>query len=166
MPGLLEAGWDYHTYRLGKEADERSFEEQCREVIDTILHHENGWPFKEPVDKEKVKDYYDMVKNPIDLESIKKKLANSCNSRLESSVIGGNIITGSALEEEVKVPKITRRKDTNKEDGNDQDTVKNAHGVNMDPYTCMSDFKADIKLMFDNARLYNKPETIYFKYAE
>jgi len=37
--------------------------------------------------------------------------------------------------------------------------------VNMEPYECMNDFKADIKLMFDNARIYNKTDTIYYKYA-
>ena len=32
-------------------------------------------------------------------------------------------------------------------------------------YTCMEEFKADIKQIFDNARLYNQKETIYYKYA-
>ena len=40
-----------------------------------------------------------------------------------------------------------------------------AFGVNMEPYACMDDFKADIKLMFSNARMYNKTDTIYYKYA-
>ena len=84
VEGLTEAGWDYQTYKMGTESDERGFEEQCREVIELIWHHENGWPFHAPVDREKVNDYYNMIKNPIDLESIKKKLALSCEPAAES----------------------------------------------------------------------------------
>ena len=36
----------------------------------------------------------------------------------------------------------------------------------MDPYTCMDDFRADIKQIFDNARTYNSKETIFYKYAQ
>lgn len=32
-------------------------------------------------------------------------------------------------------------------------------------YQTMDEFKADIKLMFENARIYNQAETIYYKYA-
>ena len=36
----------------------------------------------------------------------------------------------------------------------------------MSQYTCMDDFRADIKLIFDNARTFNSKETIYYKYAQ
>ena len=36
----------------------------------------------------------------------------------------------------------------------------------MDQYTCMDDFKADIKQIFENARIYNAKETIFYKYAQ
>jgi hypothetical protein len=32
-------------------------------------------------------------------------------------------------------------------------------------YNNMDEFKQDLRLMFDNARIYNNPETIYYKYA-
>ena len=38
--------------------------------------------------------------------------------------------------------------------------------INMDQYTCMDDFKADIKQIFENARIYNAKETIFYKYAQ
>ena len=38
--------------------------------------------------------------------------------------------------------------------------------VNMDPYTCMDDFRSDIKQIFENARTYNAKETIFYKYAQ
>ena len=62
IPGLAEAGWDKATYLTEKQADERSFEEQCTEVLEMLLQHENSWPFRKPVDHEKVRDYYDVIK--------------------------------------------------------------------------------------------------------
>ena len=36
----------------------------------------------------------------------------------------------------------------------------------MTRYSCMDDFRADIKKIFDNARIYNTKETIFYKYAQ
>lgn len=59
--GLRDAGWDEQTYLREKQADERSFEEQCTEVLDVLMQHENSWPFRKPVDREKVRDYYEVI---------------------------------------------------------------------------------------------------------
>lgn len=40
------------------------------------MEHENSWPFRKPVDQKKVPDYYDVIKNPMDLETAQKKLKN------------------------------------------------------------------------------------------
>ena len=44
-------------------------------MLDVLFQHENSWPFRKPVDKEKVRDYYDVIKNPMDLETVQKKVA-------------------------------------------------------------------------------------------
>ena len=45
--------------------------------------------------------------------------------------------------------------------------VEDANGQpDMKDYTCMDDFRHDIKLIFDNARTYNSKETIFYKYAQ
>ena len=36
--------------------------------------HENSWPFRKPVDRDKVRDYYEVIKRPMDLETIQKKV--------------------------------------------------------------------------------------------
>ena len=74
IAGLAEAGWNKTNYLREKQADERSFEEQCNEVLELLFQHENSWPFRKPVDSEKVKDYYTVIKRPMDLETVQRKV--------------------------------------------------------------------------------------------
>jgi len=43
-------------------------------VLEVLFQHENSWPFRKPVDKDKVRDYYDVIKKPMDLETVKEKV--------------------------------------------------------------------------------------------
>ena len=74
IPALMQSGWTQEKYQQEKLADERSFEEQCQEIIDFLGQHENSWPFRKSVDREKVRDYYEVIKRPMDLETIQKKV--------------------------------------------------------------------------------------------
>lgn len=49
---------------------------QCEGLVNKLLQHKNGWVFAEPVDPVKwnVPDYFDVVKHPMDLGTVKKKL--------------------------------------------------------------------------------------------
>lgn len=38
------------------------------------MDHDNSWPFRKPVDAKKVPDYYDIIKDPMDLEKIQTNL--------------------------------------------------------------------------------------------
>ncbi len=117
--GLVEAGWDEATYLKEKQADERSFEEQCNEVLDVLVAHENSWPFRKAVDREKVRDFYDVIKQPMDLESVQKKVERTVRVRSGEKLLPTEL-------EEMKEASV---------DGK----------VDMRPYGGMEDFKADIK---------------------
>ncbi|XP_047309643.1 transcription factor GTE10-like [Impatiens glandulifera] len=49
---------------------------QCEGLVNKLLQHRNGWVFAEPVDPVKwnIPDYFDVVKHPMDLGTVKKKL--------------------------------------------------------------------------------------------
>lgn len=54
--------------------------EGCSRILAEILKPKNrkiAWPFLEPVDKNLVPDYYDIIKSPMDISTIKKKLSDS-----------------------------------------------------------------------------------------
>ncbi|KAG2393321.1 hypothetical protein C9374_006852 [Naegleria lovaniensis] len=45
-----------------------------REVLEKVKKNEYSWPFLVPVDANEVPDYYDVIKNPMDLSSIEQRL--------------------------------------------------------------------------------------------
>ena len=51
-----------------------------------LFQHENSWPFRKPVDKEKVRDYYEVIKHPMDLESVQKKVNEGIKPRSQEEV--------------------------------------------------------------------------------
>lgn len=77
IPGLKEAGWTQQAYEQAKEGEEKTFEEQCQEILKIVHRNDNSWPFREPVDPKKVPDYYDIIKEPMDLLKIQNNLEES-----------------------------------------------------------------------------------------
>lgn len=73
IPGLAEAGWNEEDYKNSVE-DEKTFEEHWEFIVNKLKTHKSSWPFLKPVNSEDVDDYYDVIKDPIDLETISKKI--------------------------------------------------------------------------------------------
>ncbi|KAJ4968799.1 hypothetical protein NE237_015500 [Protea cynaroides] len=85
IPGLREAGWTpdqwgYSRFRalLGASADSASYRQTLTSFMRSLLKimhdHPDAWPFKEPVDAREVPDYYDVIKDPMDLKTMSKRL--------------------------------------------------------------------------------------------
>ena len=45
----------------------------CKEILNRLKRSSNSVPFKEPVDASQVPDYYEVIKNPMDLSTMKSK---------------------------------------------------------------------------------------------
>lgn len=73
IPGLQEAGWNEEDYKNSVE-DEKTFEQHCIFIIEKLKTHKSAWPFLKPVSREEVSDYYDVITNPIDLQTITKRV--------------------------------------------------------------------------------------------
>lgn len=44
-----------------------SFYKSCEKILELLKTHKSAWPFRDPVKREEVPDYYDIIKEPIDL---------------------------------------------------------------------------------------------------
>ncbi len=74
IKGIAEAGWVPEDYEELKRTEERSFQIQCQNIYESMMKHKDIWPFKDPVSKEDVPNYYDIIKDPIDMRKIEEKI--------------------------------------------------------------------------------------------
>ncbi|KAA0052431.1 histone acetyltransferase GCN5 [Cucumis melo var. makuwa] len=83
IPGLKEAGWTpdqwgFSRYRALNSADGISNQKHLtafmRSLLKSMHDHVDAWPFKEPVDSRDVPDYYEIIKDPVDLKTMSKRV--------------------------------------------------------------------------------------------
>lgn len=84
IPGIKAAGWtpgqssSVRLRLLNSTSDgppsRQSLHTFMRSLLRGVLEHQDSWPFKEPVDARDVPDYYDIIKDPIDLKTMSKRL--------------------------------------------------------------------------------------------
>ncbi|OQS00052.1 histone acetyltransferase [Thraustotheca clavata] len=78
VPGVREAGWSQtiiRNNRIGREPG--SLKAQLQTLWKSLSNHRSAWPFHEPVDTTLVIDYLDIVKKPIDLSAIQKRIEDN-----------------------------------------------------------------------------------------
>ncbi|MCD7448290.1 hypothetical protein HAX54_040403 [Datura stramonium] len=63
-----------HDIELGKFSNQ--ILKNCRALLERLMKHKHGWVFNQPVDTEGLglHDYFDIIKNPMDLGTVKSKL--------------------------------------------------------------------------------------------
>ena len=77
IPGMKNSGWTYEDYQKQLEYEKDgniNFISQCRNIIIKLKSNKNSWPFKEPVNTQQVPDYYETIKEPMDLQTLEKGL--------------------------------------------------------------------------------------------
>ncbi|KAL3531283.1 hypothetical protein ACH5RR_010605 [Cinchona calisaya] len=83
IPGLREAGWTpeqygHSQYKMVNSSEgvsnQKSMTAFMRSLIKVMHDHPDAWPFKEPVDAREVPDYYEVIKDPIDLKTLLKRV--------------------------------------------------------------------------------------------
>ena len=75
IKGLIESGFTFNEFiKIQSLPTGGSFQNSCLKILDQLTNHKASWPFLYPVKKEEVPDYFDIIKNPIDFQSIKEKV--------------------------------------------------------------------------------------------
>lgn len=80
IPGMVQAGWTLNDLMAatgqGKEADRQkaALKSELLGMVRKIEEQQYSWPFREPVDTSVVPDYLDVIKEPIDLSTIDKRI--------------------------------------------------------------------------------------------
>jgi len=80
VPGMIEAGWTIAdliaTTGQGKDLDraKNALKSELMAIVRKVEDQQFSWPFREPVDTNEVKDYLEIIKEPIDLLTIDKRI--------------------------------------------------------------------------------------------
>mmetsp|Transcript_30058 Transcript_30058/g.54357 ORF Transcript_30058/g.54357 Transcript_30058/m.54357 type:complete len:442 (-) Transcript_30058:61-1386(-) len=80
IPGVAEAGWTMQDLLAAtgsaKDGDRQknALKSDLLAIVRKVDEQQFAWPFREPVDTQEVMDYLDVVKEPIDLSTIDKRV--------------------------------------------------------------------------------------------
>ena len=73
-----------HRQSLGGDAsDKHKWAVPCKRVLNDLMRHQMAWPFLKPVDPMHVPGYYDVIKDAIDLGTIKTRLERGMYDDIE-----------------------------------------------------------------------------------
>lgn len=50
------------------------FQSSCMHILERLVEFKSSWPFLQSVKKEEVPDYYDVVKDPMDFQTMREKI--------------------------------------------------------------------------------------------
>ncbi|KAK9067590.1 hypothetical protein SSX86_011701 [Deinandra increscens subsp. villosa] len=83
IPGLREAGWTpdqwgHSRFRYFNASPDGTLNQKLtgfmRSILKALLDHADAWPFKDPVDVRDVPDYYDIIRDPMDLKTMSRRV--------------------------------------------------------------------------------------------
>ncbi|EPZ30849.1 Acyl-CoA N-acyltransferase domain-containing protein [Rozella allomycis CSF55] len=83
IPGILKAGWTKEMSLHAETTRKGKLYDFIKHMIIELQNDPSAWPFLEPVSKDEVPDYYDLIKDPMDLSTVEKNLESGKYSKLE-----------------------------------------------------------------------------------
>ncbi|GAV53214.1 hypothetical protein ZYGR_0AI04980 [Zygosaccharomyces rouxii] len=92
IPGLKEAGWTPEMDQLAQIPKRGPHYAAMQNVLTEMQNHAAAWPFLQPVNKEEVPDYYDFIKEPMDLSTMEMNLNNNRYDKMEEFVYDARLI--------------------------------------------------------------------------
>jgi histone acetyltransferase len=83
----VEAGWTPEMSKLTEKVRKGRLYEFLRPLLTEIQNHPSAWPFLEPVNGQEVVDYYDVIKDPMDLKTMEEKLEGEVYQNIDQFII-------------------------------------------------------------------------------
>ncbi|CCH60454.1 hypothetical protein TBLA_0C06610 [Henningerozyma blattae CBS 6284] len=92
IPGLKEAGWTPEMDKLAQQPKRGPHYAAIQNILTEIQNHASAWPFLQPVNKEEVPDYYEVIKEPMDLSTMEIKLENNRYEKMEDFIYDAKLV--------------------------------------------------------------------------
>ncbi|POV98518.1 hypothetical protein PSTT_14370, partial [Puccinia striiformis] len=90
VPG--EIGWNPELDQLTRKPQRLACHNIIHHLLTSLQSHPSAWPFTKPINREEVTDYYNVIKQPMDLETIELKLENNLYLGLDQFLVDCKLI--------------------------------------------------------------------------
>ncbi|ROW07931.1 hypothetical protein VMCG_03392 [Cytospora schulzeri] len=74
IEAIKNSGWSPEMDELARQPRHGPNYSQLLHLLNDMQNHQSAWPFLMPVNKDDVHDYYDVIKEPMDLSTMEQKL--------------------------------------------------------------------------------------------
>ncbi|KAK6539308.1 histone acetyltransferase [Orbilia ellipsospora] len=74
IPAIKESGWSPEMDEMARQPKHAPHFAQLQHILNEMQNHPSAWPFQRPVSREDVADYYEVIKEPMDLETMENRL--------------------------------------------------------------------------------------------
>ncbi|KAH8751506.1 hypothetical protein BGZ57DRAFT_934464 [Hyaloscypha finlandica] len=74
IPAIRASGWSRDMDELARQPRHGPNHSQLLHLLNDMQNHQSSWPFLTPVNKDDVADYYEVIKEPMDLSTMEVKL--------------------------------------------------------------------------------------------
>ena len=73
IPAIKASGWSPDMDELARAPKHGPNYNQLLHLLNDMQNNTNAWPFQQPVNKDEVLDYYEVIKEPMDLATMEEK---------------------------------------------------------------------------------------------
>lgn len=74
IEAIKKSGWSPEMDELARQPRHGANYNQLLHLLNAMQNHQHAWPFLVPVNKDEVQDYYEVIKEPMDLSTMEQKL--------------------------------------------------------------------------------------------
>ncbi|ODQ66453.1 hypothetical protein NADFUDRAFT_82268 [Nadsonia fulvescens var. elongata DSM 6958] len=92
IPGLKEAGWTPEMDELARRPKRGPHFAIMQHILSEMQNHPSAWPFAQPVNKDEVPDYYDIIKEPMDLSTMEQRLEADVYTSMEEFIYDARLV--------------------------------------------------------------------------
>src|SRR6187402_170644 len=92
IPAIRASGWSPDMDALARQPRHGPNYNQLLHLLNDMQNHASAWPFIHPVSRDDVADYYDVIKEPMDLSTMEIKLENDSYATPEDFIRDAKLV--------------------------------------------------------------------------
>ena len=92
ITAIKESGWSPSMDEMSRQPRHGPNYNQLLHLLNDMQNHTSAWPFAQPVNKDEVPDYYEVIKEPMDLSTMEERLQNDLYPKPEDFIRDSRLI--------------------------------------------------------------------------